>query len=216
MFCSAVTGAGYTAPRRPGERSDAGCAVVHFAHEALELGLAAVEDVRIAREGAGVGVLPQLPAPPAARQGRRAGGAVGGEEERGVLRGPVPHHVVPPVQVRVQHGTAQRRGAVAVGEADDPLAHLLLAEPVVAGPPGVGLEVDHARQGDPVGGPAAAVVEEEVDLLLGAAGVGAGEVVAAAYQASVAGADVLLVEGMAGVGAALVGLDVGGGGAGPG
>src|SRR5699024_4630107 len=111
------------------------------------------------------------------------------------------------------HGAAPRLLAVEVREPHDPLAHLLLGESVVARDPGVALEVAHARQGGPVVGPAAAVVEEELHLLLRAAGIGAGEVVPAAHEPGVAGADVLVVEGRAAVGAALRGLDVGEAGA---
>src|SRR5699024_3190224 len=89
-------------------RSDAGGAVVVLAHEALELLLAAVPARGVAGEGPRIGVLPQLPAPPAPRQGRGGVLLVGGQEEGRVHRGPVPHHVVPPVQVRVQHGAAPR------------------------------------------------------------------------------------------------------------
>src|SRR5699024_642067 len=103
--------------------------------------------------------------------------------------------------------------AVAVREAHDPLAHLLRGEPVVAGQAGVALEVDHAGQGDAVVGPAAAVVEEEVGLFLGTAGIGAGEVIAAAGEAGIAGAEELVVESGAAVGAALRGLDIGEAGA---
>src|SRR5699024_3591650 len=48
-------------------RSDAGGAVVVLAHEALELLLAAGPARGVAGEGPRIGVLPQLPAPPAPR-----------------------------------------------------------------------------------------------------------------------------------------------------
>src|SRR5699024_7615354 len=76
-------------------------------------------------------------------------------------------------------------------------------EPVVRRRPGAALDIDHARQGEAVVGPAAAVVEEELHLLLRPAGVGAGEVVSAAHEPGVAGAEVLVVEGRAAIGAPL-------------
>src|SRR5699024_3680946 len=93
-------------------------------------------------------------------------------------------------------------------EPHDPFAHLLWGEPVVAREPGVALEIDHARQGEAVVGPAAAVVEEELHLLLRPAGVGAGEVVSAAHEPGVAGAVGLVADDRAAVRAPLVGLDV--------
>ena len=170
-------------------------------------------DVGVAGEGPGIGVLPDLVGPPATRQRRGGRAAVRGEEQRGVHRGPVPHHVIPPVQAGVEHGPAAGGVVVRVREAHDPVAHLLRAEAVVPRKTGVRLEVEHAGQGDAIAGPASTIVEEELGLLLGSAGIGPREVVAASRQTRVAGAEVLVVEVRAAEGAALGGLDVGEAGA---
>src|SRR5699024_10080137 len=154
-------------------------------------------------EGTGGRVLPHLPGPPAARQRGGLLVLVGGQEQRCIGGGPVPHHVVPPVGIGVDDGSASDPVAVPDQEVRDPLPHLLLGQPVVAVQAGVALEVDHAGQGAAVGRPAAAVVQEEVDLLVRSSAVGTGEVVAAAHEARLAGAGVLVVEVRAAVGGPL-------------
>lgn len=91
-------------------------------------------------------------------------------------------------------------------EIGDPGDHGGVAEPVAGCARGVVLDVEHAGEGAPVGGPAAAVGEEEGRLRRAAAGGGVGEVVAAAEEGGGAGAGVVLGEGGVDVGGAFGGL----------
>lgn len=76
-------------------------------------------------------------------------------------------------------------------EIRDPVDHGGLAEAVAGCARGVVFDVKHAGEGAPVGGPAAAVGEEEGSLRGAAAGGGAGEVVPAADEGGGRGARIV-------------------------
>lgn len=151
----------------------------------LELAKVAVEDVRVAAVGVRVRVLPDgLPRPAAGDLAGRA--APAGEDERvGVDEGVgVARAGLPPRGVGVEHGVDARAGLVAVAEGLDPRHHLAGRQaPALARV--VGLQVQHARQGDAVGRPAAAVRQEVVGLRLTRRLARVREVVAAPDEAGV-------------------------------
>lgn len=160
---------------------------------------ASVEHIRVATIRIRIRILPNSLIRPATRD--RSDGAgppgqherVGRREALGVARA-----LVPPRVVGVDHGVAARLGVVAVREGLDPGHHGRGGEAEAGGLAGNGLEVDHARQGDAVVGPAAAVGEEVIGLGGAGGGVRVGKVVAAADEAGVGGAGV--VGGKLGVG----------------
>ena len=80
---------------------------------------------------------------------------------------------------------------VGVDEVFDPGYHGGMAEAVTGRARGVVFDVEHARQGDAVLGPAAAMGEEVVGLGSAGAGVGVGEMVAAADESGFGGAGVV-------------------------
>ena len=80
--------------------------------------------------------------------------------------------------------------------------HRTRAQAIARGAGGVVLNVQHPRQRDAVVGPPAAVGEEEIRLGCAAAGVGVGEVVAAADEAGGGGAGVVGGEARVDVGCA--------------
>jgi len=95
---------------------------------------------------------------------------------------------------------------IGIHEVLDPGDHGRLAEAVAGRAGRVILDVEHAREGAAVGGPAAAVREEEGGLAAAGAGVGVSEVVAAADEAGVGGAGVVGGEAGVDVGSAFRGL----------
>lgn len=95
---------------------------------------------------------------------------------------------------------------VRVDKVADPGDHGGGGEAVASGAVGVVLDVEHAREGLAVAGPAAAVLEEVVGLGGAGGGVGVGEVVAATDEAGGGGAVVVAGEAGVGVGGALGGL----------
>ena len=109
--------------------------------------------------------------------------------------------LVPPRVVGVDHGVPARLGVVAVAEGLDPGDHGGSRQTEAGRLAGHGFKVDHAGQGDAVGGPAAAVGEEVVGLGGAGARVRVREVVAAPDQAGGGGARVVRGE---------LGIDVGG------
>lgn len=96
-------------------------------------------------------------------------------------------------------------------EVGDPGDHGGGAETVAGRARGVVFDVEHAGEGPAVGGPAAAVGEEEGCLRGAGAGGGAGEVVAAAEEGGAGGAGVVRGEGGVDVAGAFGGLWRGGG-----
>ncbi len=96
-------------------------------------------------------------------------------------------------------------------EVCDPGNHSGGAEAVAGCARGVVFDVEHAGEGPAVGGPAAAVGEEEGRLGGAGAGGRAGEVVAAAEEGGAGGAGVVLGEGGVDVSGAFGGLGGGGG-----
>ena len=88
----------------------------------------------------------------------------------------------------------------------DPGDHRGGAQPVAGRSRRVVFDVEHAREGDAVRGPAAAVGEEEVRLGRAGAGVRVCEVVAAADEAGGGGARVVRGEGGVDVGGSFGGL----------
>lgn len=99
---------------------------------------------------------------------------------------------------------------IRVDEIRDPAHHRRGAEAVAGRARRVVLDVEHAGQGDAVGGPAAAVGEEEIRLGGAGGGGGACEVVAAPDERGGCGAGVVRGEGGVGVGCAFGGLMGGG------
>lgn len=95
-------------------------------------------------------------------------------------------------------------------EVGDPGDHGAGAEPVAGRARGVIFDVEHAGEGAAVGGPAAAVGEEEGRLCGAGAAVWVREVVAAAEEAGGGGAGVVLGEGGVDVAGAFGGLGSGG------
>lgn len=91
----------------------------------------------------------------------------------------------------------------------DPLDHGALAEAVAGSAVRVVLDIEHSRQRDAIGRPAAAVGQEEVGLGSAARDVGAGKVVATADEAGVGRVDVVLGEGAVGEAGAFGGLQRG-------
>lgn len=138
---------------------------------------------------------------PSIRRATRGRGPAG--KDKGVLpKVPVVTGALgPPASGGVDHGVATLGSLVGLAEFLDPGGHGGRGEAVAAG-----LEIEHARQGLAIVGPAAAVGDEVLCLGLAGAGAGLGEVVSAADEFGLGGAGVVGAEDGVGVGGALGGL----------
>lgn len=151
-------------------------------------------------------LLPDGLIPPPAGHRPRTGAAIPRQHQRArtAKRRTIPRTSDPPVIGGIDHRPAARARLVSVHERADPSHHGGLGEAVAGAASGgrVVFHVEHAGEGDAVGGPAAAVGEEE-GRLGGAGGGGrwAREVVAAADEAGGCGRGVVGGE---------FGVDVGG------
>ena len=152
----------------------------------------AVEDVGVAAVGVGVVVLPDGLVSPAAGHGAGGAGPASEPEGVGVLEDlGVAGARLPEAQVGVDDGVAAGAGVVAVAEGLDPVDHGGLRDAVARRKAGVVLHVEGTGEGDAIGRPAAAVIDEPVSLGGAAGAVGAAKVVAATDQAGVGGASVV-------------------------
>lgn len=125
-------------------------------------------------------------------------------------RGAVPRALAPPIRGGVDHRIPSRLAVVGVDEVLHPAYHRRGAEAVAGRARGVVFDVEHAREGAAVGGPAAAV-GEEVGRLSGAGGGSRlGEVIAAADEAGGGGTAIVRGEGGVNVVGAFCGLRMGG------
>jgi hypothetical protein len=177
----------------------------------LQLGQVPIEDIGISAIGIAIGVLPDGLERPATGDGPGSA-AVAGQDQRalGGERGGVPRALGPPVGGAVDQWVAGGLGVVGVHEVADPGDHGGLAQAVAGGPRRVVLDVQHAREGDAVAGPASTMGEEVVGLGCAAAGVRVGKVVTATDEAGVRRPGVVGREGRVNVGGAFGGLGGGG------
>lgn len=167
----------------------------------LQALLTAIPDIRVATKLIRIGILPDRVRIPSLRRASSRPGPAG-KDKRVLPKVPVVTGALgPPAGGGVDHGVATRGSLVCLAEFLDPGGHGGRGEAVAAG-----LEIEHARQGLAIAGPAAAVGDEVLGLGLAGAGAGLGEVVSAADELGLGGAGVVGAEDGIGVGGALGGL----------
>lgn len=176
----------------------------------LELGVITVEDLRVATESVLVAVLPEALERPVVRDGagRRS---ISSKRKRALVTkaGSVASASVPPVSSGVKNWILRGGSPVRLSKVRDPSNHLAVREAVAGRAVGVVLDIKHAGEGNAVARPAAAVLEEVVGLHGTRGDVGTGKVVAAANEAGVGGADVVVAKGRVDEAGAFSGLDRG-------
>src|SRR6266566_1311041 len=156
----------------------------------------AVEDVLVSGQAAPGRVLPEGVETPAAWQPAAAASRVVGDPQRVPLAetGRVPGARGPPVGGGVDHGIRVLLVGVLLNEVLDPRVHLVVRQPVALAAVGVVLDVERARQGHSVGGPAAAVADEVPGLGLTAGIVRDSKVVCPPDNPVIVRPDILIIE----------------------
>jgi hypothetical protein len=154
----------------------------------LQPRLIPIEHITITPIRIGIRILPDGLIRPAARnRARRTSPPRQHQRTRVLERRAIPCAGPPPAEIRVDDGIPPRQAVVLVREGLDPGDGLGGGETAAARD----FEVEHAGQRDAVGGPAAAVRDEERCLHGAGGGAGLCEVVAAADEAGGRGAAVV-------------------------